>query len=208
LARQTVTFANQTEIIFNSALGNESKLKTVMERMKRFLKKSGQILEASKTEYDSAMTKMENFLPKFKDFERNMGTLTDYNSERCYHGTTLATMMVFGCTSWHYNMVAMKKKSEKLVTRFGGLEDGLKEAIAFLEEEIYIINEWDALVDNAEANIAMIPSNLLADVPQLFTDDLKEMKRVAKEFLRRPINLFGTDSPQADQNCRDDCVTQ
>jgi len=117
LARQTVTFANETEIIFNSALGNESKLKTVMERMKRFLKKSGQILEASKTEYDSAMTKMENFLPKFKDFERNMGTLTDYNSERCYHGTTLATMMVFGCTSWHYNMVAMKKKSEKLVTR-------------------------------------------------------------------------------------------
>jgi len=79
LARKTVKFGEEMEVYFNSALANDRKLKLAMNKLKVFLKSSGEILEAANIQYQSALAKLEAFLPNFKNFEIEMTKLTSYD---------------------------------------------------------------------------------------------------------------------------------
>lgn len=78
LARKTVKFANETEAYFNSDLADKEKLEFTMKNLKAFVKKSAEILGKAKIEYESALDKMEEFLPKFRQFKIEMTKLTKF----------------------------------------------------------------------------------------------------------------------------------
>jgi len=238
LARQTVEFGEEMEIYFKSTLANDKKLKLTMSKLKAFVERSAQVLGKAKIEYQTALTKMEEFLPKFKLFEKEMEKLTDYESEdfktwaaNLRKGVYVATgggtvacgiadILLVGMCSAIYNSIAWpaaiagveasiaayKKTYEeaerignKIVKSMGALEGDLDYTIAFLVQELDIIREWEEVVENAEENIKLIPREDIPALPQVFLDDIADMKRVAQKFLQRPVDIFGDDAPQADK---------